>query len=274
MADRTGGGKKGGTGKGKKTTRKRAVLLFLLKHAFLAGTAFIFASLLFMFTMDRIIMPFYIGIGKEFDAPDFRGKTVEEARRAAPKKLVIRVEKTDYHNEYPENTIYLQIPPPETKIKPGRKIRVFVSKGPKPITVPDVVGTSPRNARTAVRNAGLAVREVAWIPSNEYPYGIVAAQYPSALSEVPDTTGVILYISNGRKVMNVVMPNLLNMSLSAARDTLRTHGFHLSFLRVQREEQPDLLPNTVIEQYPSPGVPASTTEEVVLIVSTTAEKEK
>jgi len=274
MADGTVGVKRSRTGKGKKGTGKRTVLLFLLKHAFLAGTAFVLASLLFLFTMDRIIMPFYIGIGKEFAAPDFRGKTVEEARRAASNRLVIRVEKTDYHNEYPENTIYLQIPSPGTKIKPGRKIRVFVSKGPKPITVPDVVGTSPRNARTAVKNAGLAVREVAWIPSNEYPYGIVAAQYPEANSEVPDTTGVILYISNGRKVMNVVMPDLQNMSLSAARDTLRARGFHLSFLRIQREEQPDLLPNTVIEQYPSPGVPASTTEEVILIVSTAAEEEK
>ncbi len=64
------------------------------------------------------------------------------------------------------------------------------------------------------------------------------------------------------------MPDLTNLNLSAALDTLRANGFNTARVRIQREEQPDLLPDSVIEQYPDPGFPANTNDEVVIIVST------
>ena len=133
--------------------------------------------------------------------------------------------------------------------------------------MPNVVGKSLREARLEIQSKGLIVQEEGWTASNDYPIGIVAKQYPEAFQEVPENTGVILSISNGKKETNIIMPNLINLSLQAARDTLRAYNFNLQRLKVQREEQLNLLPDTVIEQYPDPGDPANTDDEVDLVVS-------
>jgi len=261
------------TGQAPKRKRSRSDLprraaLFLAKHLLLASAAFVVAGMFFILTMDQIVMPLYQRSGKTIQLPDITGMSLPDAERLLrERKLSIRVEKEEYHNDFPAGTIYLQIPSPETPVKPNRRIRVRVSSGARPRTVPDVVGMSPRNARLAIQDAGLFVEEERWIPSNDYPNGIVAAQEPPGEEQVPGNTGIVLLISNGRRVTNIVMPNLVNLSLSAAKDTLRSHNFILSRLRVQKEAQPDLLPDTVIEQFPDPGRPANTSEEVILIVS-------
>ncbi|MCD6308116.1 MAG: PASTA domain-containing protein [Candidatus Latescibacteria bacterium] len=242
--------------------------LFLAKHLLLASAAFVAAGTFFVLTMDQIVMPFYQRSEKTIQLPDVTGMSLGDAERLLrERKLSIRVEKEEYHNDFPAGTIYLQIPSPGTPVKPDRRIRVRVSNGARPRIVPNVVGMSPRNARLAVQDAGLIVEEERWIPSNDYPNGIVSAQEPPGEEQVPGNTGIVLLISNGRRVTNIVMPNLVNLGLSAAKDTLRSHNFILSRLRVQKETQPDLLPDTVIEQFPDPGQPANTNEEVILIVS-------
>jgi len=247
----------------------------ILKHVFMIGAAFAVATFIFLLTVDMIVMPFYLNTGKGLDAPELLGKTLAEAESTARRNnLSIDKEGEDFHNSYPKGTIYLQIPNPGTKVKPGRTMRIFVSMGPRPITMPNVVGKTPRNARYAIQDAGLKSPQEVWIPSNEHLYGIVARQYPEGNIDVPDTTDVILYISNGRKETNVIMPNLLNLSLSAARDSLKAYMFNLALLRIQREEQPDLLPDTVIDQYPDPGRPANTNDEVNLVVSSVPKRDE
>ncbi len=274
MTDTRDGKKKTGKKRsGSGITLVRRALLFIIKHAVLFGLAFFTAGMLFMVTMDQVVMPFYQRSGKTVNLPDIRGKSIEEAESfLRARDLSIRVEKREYHTTVPENAVFLQIPSPGTPVKPGRAIRVRVSLGSQPLTAPDVVGMSPRNARLAIQDAGLTVSEERWIPSNDYPNGIVAAQDPPAGSETPANEGILLLISNGRRVTDVIMPNLINLSLPAARDSLLSHGFNLALLRVQREAQPDLLPDTVIEQFPDPSRPANTNEEVILVVSSPAER--
>lgn len=256
--------------------KRPSLIASLFKHMFLAGTAFVAASMFFLFTIDKIFMPYYLKTGVEISAPDLVGKTVEEAKAFTSRtNLELHEEKHDYHNQYPAGTIYLQIPPAGTRIKPGRNLRIFISDGARPIVVPDVVGKSLRNARLAVQDAGLTVdQDTPWIPSNEYLYGIVARQTPEAGAGVSDTTIVKLYISNGRRVTNAIMPNLLNLDIGAAKDSLNARHFNMGLVRIQREEQPDLLPDTVIDQYPEAGRPASTNDEVVIIVSDPGHREK
>lgn len=262
-------------------TRKKSGGMFgsfiktIIKHMVLAGTAFLAAGLLFLVTIDKVIMPIYLQTGHEVEAPDLLGKTITEAQAIARQnRLAIHQEKSEFHTSYPQDTIYLQIPSPGTNIKPGRNMRIFVSLGQRPIPMPDVVGRSPRNARFAIQEAGLPISQEVWIPSNEYPYNTVARQYPEAGASVADTTGVILYISNGRRATNTSMPNLLNLSSSAALDSLQSRGFNTALIRIQHEEQPDLLPDTVIDQYPDPGRPANTSDEVILVLSESPRKEE
>jgi len=63
------------------------------------------------------------------------------------------------------------------------------------------------------------------------------------------------------------MPNLIELSLSAAKDTLRTYNFNLNFLEIHYENAPELLPETVIDQNPDPGTLTNTNSVITLDVS-------
>lgn len=246
----------------------RRAMRIVVRHTLLAGGALACAGLLFLLTIDRIVMPVYQRYGKEISAPDLRGMPLEEARNLVKnRRLGLSVEAEEFSAKYPVNTISFQLPSSGTVIKPGRRMRVKVSLGAVPYMVPDVVGKSPRDARQVITEAGLRVAEEGWIPSNDYPMGIVARQSPVSGSEVAENTGITIFISNGKPVTDTIMPSLIHMSLSAARDTLRVRRFNPARLRVEYEVQPELLPETVIEQYPDPGAPVNTNGEIVLIVS-------
>jgi eukaryotic-like serine/threonine-protein kinase len=264
-----------GSGQPEKKNEKGCVFT-LLKHSMLAGSAFFLALIIFALTMDFIVMPFYQESGRVIDAPDFLGVPLLKAERIVESKnLSIIVDSSEYNNSYEKGTISYQMPFGGTIIKSGRRIRVRISKGPKPKIVPDIVGKSPRDAGLLIQDAGLALDEngLVWKPSNNFPHGIVAGQEPEAGQEVAENTKVILYISNGKKETNIIMPDVTGLSLTRAKEMLKASNFNSNRLKIQLEEQSDLLPGTVIEQYPDPGVPSNTNDEVILIVSTSEKTE-
>ena len=71
-----------------------------------------------------------------------------------------------------------QEPQAGAKLKEGSTVALQVSKGPKPVPVPDVVGQQASEATSALREAGFEVNLVT-VPSQE-PAGTVVAQNPTA----------------------------------------------------------------------------------------------
>jgi beta-lactam-binding protein with PASTA domain len=243
-----------------KTGRKG---FFFIVFAFATGC--FFSAIL----MDTVVMPFYIKSGREIVAPNLTNKSFEEAAAIARAyKLDIVEDGRDFNPTIPAGAVALQIPSSGSILKPGRRIHVVVSKGPRPLHIPNVVGKSPREAELIIKDAGLEVIDKRWKASDKYPRNIVAEQYPPGDQDVPENTGVILFVANGRKETNVVMPNLIDLSYQAAMDTLTAYKFSIDKIRVQREDAPQLLPDTVIDQHPDPGVPTNTSIEIDLVVST------
>jgi serine/threonine-protein kinase len=239
-------------------------------RGFLAAVFGFFAGWLFIILLaDQVIMPLYLKSGREIIAPDLKNKTVSEARNIAQAfELVIIEDGKEFSSTVLPEVISMQIPTPGTILKPGRRIHVIVSKGPRPLRIPNVVGKSPIQAELEIKSAGLQVLDKRWKASDQYPRGVVADQYPKGDQDVPENTGVILFIANGRPETNVVMPNLIDLSFQAAMDTLSVYKFNLDKVNIQREEATQLLPDTVIDQHPDPGVPTNTNSDIDLVVST------
>ena len=222
----------------------------------------------FIVIMDTIIMPLYLRTGREITSPNLVNKTVEEAIPIVRSLHLSLVEDSkDFNDKVPRDAIAFQMPAAGTILKPGRRIHVVLSRGPKPLHIPNVVGKSTRDAENEIKDAGFEVIDQRWKASDKYIRGIVMDQYPAGDQEVPETTGVILFIANGRKETNVVMPNLIDLSYKAAMDTLTLYKFNIEKVNVQKEEAPNLLPDTVIDQHPDPGTPTNTSAEVDLVVS-------
>ena len=260
------------TEKNKKLPPKKwigKIFWVLLKHSLLAGFAFLLAGIFIVFSMDKIIMPLALKSGIEIKAPDFTGFTIEDAKKIYKgMNFELIIDSEEFNMEFPINTISFQYPSPGTKIKPGRRIRVKVSLGTRPLSMPDVVGKSRRDAELIIKPYGLKIVKQEWIHSNDFVRGIVASQYPEGGQEIPENTEVILYISDGLPETNVIMPNLIDLSFSAAMDTLKTYGFDILKVNIQKEEAPELLPETVIDQHPDPGTAINTSTVVDIVIST------
>ena len=257
-----------------KKTKKKKNRFFpiVLKHLVIAGLAFLITGILFFVTMDKIVMPFVLRTGKGIDCPNFVGKTFNEAVKIAKnERVILLADSTEYNDYFPENTIFFQYPPIGTKIKRGRRIFTIKSLGARPIEMPDVVGMSRGDAVLAIKALELEIEKQEWIHSNDYVKGIVARQYPEGSREIPGNTKVTLYISDGEPERNSIMPNLIDLGLSAALDTLRMYNFDVSDttkIRIQKEKSPELLPETIIDQHPDSGSPINNNDVIDIVVST------
>ena len=97
-------------------------------------------------------------------------------------------------------SVISQLPGRGTTVSPGTPVNLTVltvSKGPEPVTVPDVVGMTPFNTGTALVNALLAVGAVTQVYCDTTRSGQVVSQDPTAGTAVVPDTEVNLDVSKG-----------------------------------------------------------------------------
>ena len=90
-------------------------------------------------------------------------------------------------------TVIRQKPAAGANLKEGSSVVLTVSKGRKPVDVPDVVGTTSSEATATLRATGLDANLVA-VPSDK-PAGTVLAQSPAAGSKTKSGTKVRLNVA-------------------------------------------------------------------------------
>ncbi|MDZ7331119.1 MAG: PASTA domain-containing protein [candidate division KSB1 bacterium] len=208
--------------------------------------------LLFYLIIDKIVMPLYTRHGQSITVPDLTNLFYEDARELLDRldlKIVEEAKKFDSKSEFPIGTIMSQNPRPGATVKKGRRIYVIVSKGEPTVTMPRLIGESERNAIFMLENLDLTVGKIYYEPSDSSNYllvGKVVAQSIPAGSEVKiGTTVNFTVISNAELV---VVPDLVGMNLTDAQRVIANNG--LSVGEIFYEEKSDLLPETVIDQFP------------------------
>jgi eukaryotic-like serine/threonine-protein kinase len=137
----------------------------------------------------------------------------------------------------PAGQILTQDPQPGVSTRRQRSVKVWISAGPRSLTVPALFGESERAAEMRVKQNGLELRTVAEIRSSEYPAGSVIAQSPPPQSA---STQVALLVNRGERGTSYVMPDLIGVNGDRAADLLRAKGFRVA----------------VVGEHPYPGVPA------------------
>ena len=142
----------------------------------------------------------------------------------------------------------------------GTTVRVNVSKGPKPVTVPNVVGQPYASAESQLQGLNFAVARES-VESDE-PVDIVVGQTPGAGSEASKGSTVTLQVSEGPATSTV--PDVTSQDEASARSALRTSGFRV---RVVREDTEDpSLDGLVVSQDPPGGTELEQNEVVTIFV--------
>lgn len=218
--------------------------------------------------IDRTIMPYYTRHGAEVEVPDVVEMHVTEADsllRIHGFRLVVEREQYDWN--YPEGTVVNQNPEAFALTKPGRRIYVTLSIGEKLSTMPNLVGKSARDAIFAAQSAGLSLTDdcFGYEYSNYYPEGVVMAQSIPPGTKLRRDTPLHATVSLGTLPHEFTVPNLIGQSLDRAKKIILTSGLEIGeIIFVLRE---DLLPNTVITQFPEPDIKTERGQLVDLVVS-------
>lgn len=173
--------------------------------------------------------------------------------------------------------IVAQRPAAGAVVVKGETVALSVSKGPRRVTVPAVVGRRRDDAIARIRKAGL-VAAVFSVPSQE-PRGFVVAQNPQPHSKAPKGSRVRLNVSKGAppaagtttstpttgtSPATARVPDVVGQPQAAAQRRLRAAGFLVRTAYVV-SSQPQ---RTVVAQRPAPGTSLRRGARVRINVST------
>ncbi len=196
--------------------------------------------------------------------PDVVGMTQAAADTAITSaSLALGTVTQTYSATVPTGDVVSQLPAAGTSVPPGTTVNLDVSKGPEPVTVPDVVGLAQAEADTVITSALLALGAVTQMYSDTVSTGDVVSQLPAAGTSVLPGTAVNLDVSKGPEP--VIVPDVVGMTQLAA-DSAITNAL-LAVGAVTQMYSAAVIYGSVISQSPVAGTPVIPGSGVDLTVS-------
>jgi serine/threonine-protein kinase len=194
--------------------------------------------------------------------PDVRGKNVESAQEELT-KLGLKVETSEgeYYASVPSNYIVTQSPYPFTKVKPGRKIKLIISKGIATVVVPDIIGLPFSEGREKLAEKKLKVGNIIEVDGSAQ-YGVITIQNPPAGTEVSSESYVDITVTTSKPP---TIPNLIDVHFEEAKKIITENGYVLG--RVIFKESSFHPRGVVIQQEPIPFSKAESGSIINLIVN-------
>ena len=201
---------------------------------------------------------------REVTVPDLSGRTVADATAILTGiDLTVKVDEARRLDpKIPVDRILLQEPAGGVTTRRQRSVRVWLSSGPRVVTIPQLTGQTERTAQLRLQADGLAVVGLDEIRSNEYPADAVVAQTPPPQSR---GTEVALLVNRGERSTTYVMPDLIGVNGDRAAELLRSRGFRVAV--VGEQPYPGVPAGIVLRQTPQAGFQIAPGEPISLEVS-------
>jgi beta-lactam-binding protein with PASTA domain/predicted Ser/Thr protein kinase len=158
------------------------------------------------------------------------------------------------------NSVIAVQPGPGAVVLWNTEVRLNVSKGPKPVAVPSLVGQPYENATSALQGAGFAVKKQD--VESDQPKGTVVASDPPAGTAVAPGSIVTLSVSKGPK--SAAIPDVTSYSEADATATLQGAGFGVQVTKNPTTDP--ALDGVVISQTPAGGSQAKPGTKVTILV--------
>jgi serine/threonine-protein kinase len=168
----------------------------------------------------------YVSTGPpKTEVPNVVGEQQDQAlsdlQDAKLKGKTVKVE-----SDKPEGQVISQSPTAGASVKQGETVKLKVSKGPKPVAVPNVVGSTFESANSTLLGSGFGVlrRDV----TSDAPKDTVVDTSPGVGTLQPPGTTITVMVSNGPTTSTV--PDVTTLSQSDAQATLKASGFHVKIV--------------------------------------------
>ena len=183
---------------------------------------------------------------ERYNVPELEGVDVAEAKRRLVEEASLTVNDNvteKYSDTIAKGKVIRTEPAAGTAAKRDQSVTLIVSKGAKPIDLPNVVGKTIEEATELLKSAGFEV-SVTEQETNEAPNGTVLEQSPTGGDrKLPRGTTIELVVA---KSDLVVVPRVIGMDVDDAIELLESLGFD-----VNRAGLP--FGDRVVDQDPPPG---------------------
>ncbi|MFL5927751.1 MAG: Stk1 family PASTA domain-containing Ser/Thr kinase [Gaiellaceae bacterium] len=191
--------------------------------------------------------------------PDVRGQPVTDAI-AALAGIGLDPHIVHIYSPQPADTVTGQFPSPGDRVVKGSSVRINVSRGAKPVSVPDVRSQPYLNAKSALEGQGFKV--VRTDVQSDQAEGVVVGEDPSPGQQVSKGSTITLSVSKGPATTQI--PDVRGQSQANAESLLSQAGLTPSvvFQPVTDPSQDGI----VLDQNPAPGGDAKSGEIVIVTV--------
>jgi beta-lactam-binding protein with PASTA domain len=194
---------------------------------------------------------FLIHSGNDVEVPALLGKTVPEAEIELSKRnLRLDIQGSQYNDQFPEGVVVYQFVGSGERVRDGRSVGVYLSKGGRESLAPRLTGLTLEAARTVLQSSELSGASAATTCSDEAAEGTVVAQDPPPGGVVEK--GLVTLLGSGGPCRNrFVMPDLYGRSLRDVIWDFDRKGFLIRFF--QYVERDGVEPRTILDVSPRPG---------------------
>lgn len=193
----------------------------------------------------------------EVTVPSVVGQSVADAV-AELGRVGLTAQVVEVFSDRDAGTVTAQQPGAGTVVVEGTSVRINVSKGARPVTVPNVVNLPYEQAAAELQRAGFvpARSDVA----SDLTAGIVVSQSPVAGTESSRGATVTLSVSTGPQTAAV--PDVTGLDVAIARATLLDDGFRV---RTILEDTEDPLSDGIVLSQDPPGESQAKPNSIVTI---------
>ncbi len=191
--------------------------------------------------------------------PGVVGKSLADAV-AALTNAKLTANPQNVPSDQPTGTVIAQDPRAGTVVVEGSRVRINVSKGPKQVFLPSVVGLSYDQASAQLQTAGFAVRRVD--VQSDQPANTIIEQTPAGNTLVGVNASVTLKVSKGPATQTV--PDVINLDSATAQATLETAGFKVKIVFTDTTDQTQ--DDHVVTQTPAGNTEAKPGAKVTITV--------
>lgn len=239
------------------TFKRFAVLL--VQNSLLVVGLVVTAGLSAIATMRVVLM------SQEVVVPSLLERRIPEAGSIAARHgLLLRVEGKRHDPRMPLDRILAQEPPPGSNLKAHRSIRVWLSLGPRRLSVPSVEGQTLRTGRLTLDQAQVPIGRIVEV-DDASPEGTILAQRPTPGEFEALEEGLSLLVSRGTIGVDYLMPDLIGRPAEEVLESLKRAG--LKVAEVRYRNYPGVVPGIVLRQTPPAGHRASPRSTVSLEIS-------
>ncbi|MEM1181302.1 MAG: PASTA domain-containing protein [Acidobacteriota bacterium] len=169
-----------------------------------------------------------------------------------------------FDERVPKGHVLMQDPRAGVYVKRNTQVTLTLSKGPRRIEVPSVLGQAVQAAQVSLAASSLKIGRVYEVLSTEGRRGAVVAQHPVSGERVEIDAPVDLFVAAENNAEIYVMPDLVKRDFEDVRAFFAERGIRLG--RVSYETYAGVAPGTVLRQFPLAGHPLRKEDVISLAV--------